>query len=270
MVDLQGYCVSSLSPNKWRRCQDEHGFKPRLRSSARSGRGDHNSSRSSPPDPDQQGSSDENAAEAEPQESPPEHPSSGNQDSDHRDHTTTDAGGGPSGSSLEHLSSNLLEEKPRQKSETEAVLPRLSSEEHRRELSSGSATRPRWVSSSLAARLLWDPSHGRDTRGGSLSSAADVERTQRAMEAAIATMLQRKRRLQQVQRDIAEAECAEKRAVAAAATAREAPLRSTQEAARGAYATPRAPPRQQGGILLSEQPGDSAFFKRSVPYIVAE
>ena len=153
---------------------------------------------------------------------------------------------------------------------TEAALPRLSSEEHLRELSPGSATRPRWVSSSSASRLPWDSSHGRDTRGGSPRSAADGERTQRALDAATATTVQRKLRLQQVQQDIAEAESAEKKPVAAAATAREAIFRSTQAAAIKASATPSTPTRQQGGISLSEQSGDSAFFEGSVLDMAAE
>ena len=138
-----------------------------------------------------------------------------------------------------------------------------------RELSPGSATRPRWVSSSSAARLPWDTCHGRDTRGGSPRSAADGERTQRALDAATATTVQQKLRLQQVQRDIAEAESAEKRPVSAAATAREAIFRSTHETAIGASATPSTPTRQQGGILLLEQSGDSAFFEGSVPDMAA-
>ena len=83
-------------------------------------------------------------------------------------------------------------------------------------------------------------------------------------------MLQRKRHLQQAQRDIAEAESAEKRPVAAEATVREALLRSTQEATRGAFGTPPVPTCQQGGMLLSEQPEDSAFWEGSVLCMAAE
>ena len=76
------------------------------------------------------------------------------------------------------------------------------------------------------------------TRGSSPGTAAEVERTQRALGAATTTTLQRKRRVKQARRDIAEAESAVKRAVAAAATAREALLRSTHAAAMGVSATP--------------------------------
>ena len=110
---------------------------------------------------------------SEPQEGPPERLSSYHRRSDHRDPTATAAGGGPSGPPLGHPSSileprtNLLEEGPRQKSATEAVLPRLSSEKRLPKLCPGSAAHPRRASASSAARLPWDSSHGRDTRGGS-------------------------------------------------------------------------------------------------------
>eukprot|EP00904_Undaria_pinnatifida_P005022 jgi/Undpi1/164/HiC_scaffold_1.g00161.m1 len=112
------------------------------------------------------------------------------------------------------------------------------------------------ASSSSAARLSWDSSHGRDNRGGSPGTVAEVKRTQRALDAATAATL---RHLQQAQQDIAEAESAEKKAVEAAATAREASFRSSQAAAMGASATPRTLTRQQGINSLSKRPGDSAF-----------
>ena len=110
-------------------------------------------------------------------------------------------GGGTSEGSLERPSSSPKsratpsEEGSQQRTDTEAVVPRLSYEDLQREPSPGSAARQWRSSPSSAARQRLDSSRGRDARDGSLSSAAEAARTQRALEKATATTLRRKRRL---------------------------------------------------------------------------
>ena len=106
-------------------------------------------------------------------------------------------------------------------------------------------------------------------RSDSSSTAAKAAWIQRALEAATATTLQRKRRLQHAQREIAGAESAEKKAFAAAATAQEALHRSNRAAATGATANLPTQTRQQGDTSRSERPGHAAFFAGSVLYMVS-
>ena len=61
-----------------------------------------------------------------------------------------------------------------------------------RELSSGSVIRPFGDSSSSAAGLPRELSHGRDTRGGSLVSTAEMDKTRREREAAGESIHRRK------------------------------------------------------------------------------
>ena len=93
-------------------------------------------------------------------------------------------------------------------------------------------------------------------------------RTQRAIEAATVTTLQRKRRLQQVQRNIAEAEGTQRQEVAVAATA-QALNRDNQAAATGATATPSPPTRQHGVNSRWERRGDAAFLEGRVQFMVS-
>lgn len=116
----------------------------------------------------------------------------------------------------------------------------LSSEDRKWELSPGSAVRPRRASPSSAPRLPQDSSHGRNAHDGSSSTAAEVARTQQALEAATATTLQRNLCLQWVQRDTAEAESAEKKAFAVAATAQGSSTWPLSGSCDGSYHDPPA------------------------------
>ena len=82
-------------------------------------------------------------------------------------------------------------------------------------------------------------------------------------------MFQRKRRPQQIQRDIAEAENAERNTVAVTATAQESLDGDIQTAATGATANPSPSTRQQSVNSWSERPGDAAFFKDDVQFMAS-
>ena len=106
-------------------------------------------------------------------------------------------------------------------------------------------------------------SRGRDARDGSLNVSAAAG-TRWALEAAKATTLRRKGRLHYMQRDIAEAESAEREAAAAAAKAQHALDRDIWTAASGAAATPLPLTREQGINSRFKRPRDDAFWTGSV------
>ena len=97
-----------------------------------------------------------------------------------------------------------------------------------------------------------------------MDTAAEVERTRRALEVAEAMTLRRKGCLRQMQREIAAAESAEREAAAAAATAQHALDCDTGTATAGATAGLSPLTRQQGVGSRSERPGDDAFLKGNV------
>lgn len=127
--------ISHPSLSKWCRRQDEHGFKRRLRSSARLLRGGHDSSRFTA----RGEASLFREIRLETEDLVSTRPS-GHRDWDNRNPTTTASGGGPLGAFVEHPSSNieprttLPETAPQQRSATKAVLP------------CSSAARLRWAS----------------------------------------------------------------------------------------------------------------------------
>ena len=100
-----------------------------------------------------------------------------------------------------------------------------------------------WASDiARAAGHQQNSSHGRGARHNVQSAADEVVRTQRAKEVATETTLRRRKRLRHLQREITEAERAEREAVAAAAMAQEDLDRTRRTTATEAAATP-TPPR---------------------------
>ena len=157
-----------------------------------------------------------------------------------------------------------LEEEPQQRTGTDAGLPSLGSEAHQRQPLTGSVERQRLVSPRSAVSPLQDSSHGRDARDDSLNATDEAAQTQGALEETTATTLRRRKRLQQIHRDIAAAESAERKAVAAARTAQEALQRDKRTAASGVTANPSPPMRQQSVYTMGKRPGDNAFFHGSM------
>ena len=130
--------------------------------------------------------------------------------------------------------------------------PSPGSEAHQPQPSPGSVERHRLVSPGTAARQRQGSSRGRDARDGSLHVPADAARSRLALEVAKATTLRRKGRLRQMQRDIAEAESAEREAAAVAAKAQSALDRDIWTDASGAAATLSPPTREEGINSRSE------------------
>ena len=146
----------------------------------------------------------------------------------------------------------LREKESRLREETAVEQPSPGSEAHQPQPSPGSVERHRLVSPGTAARQRQGSSRGRDARDGSLHVPADAARSRLALEVAKATTLRRKGRLRQMQRDIAEAESAEREAAAVAAKAQSALDRDIWTDASGAAATCSPPTREEGITSQSE------------------